>query len=70
MGLDDQVIARNHLWYSAEGMIPGNEVIVVTIWLIGRAMKFDVHVLISMQIQNQGDQYNVDWNIANDQFQN
>ena len=23
-----------------------------------------------MQIQNQGDQYYLDWNIANDQFQN
>ena len=33
-------------------------------------MKFDVYALISMQIQNQGDQYNLDWNIANDQFQN
>ena len=41
-------------------MIPRNEVIAVTIWLIGRAMKFDVHALISMQIQNQGDQYNLD----------
>ena len=64
LGFDDQAIARDHLWYSTEEMIQGNEMIAVTISLIGRAMKFAVHVLISIQIQHQGHQYNLDWNMT------